>query len=257
MPRFIPNGCFLLPEGMRGDLGPVTLAKVPEHPLVEMVYIFVAGHLGYRRQAVNFVQSYQKFPANTDHQTTIVVNGGRLTDEGRKIFEPLPKVTFLAHDNSGYDIGGYQRAARESKADLMLFLGATTYFNGAGWMQRVIESFVKHGDCLYGTMGNHGDPGVGVNRHIRSTAFWITPKLFNQYPIKITKLPQRYEFEHRKRCLTEWIMKSGIPALVVTFNGEYPWEQWDNIPNGFHRGDQSALMIGDHISGPDFYPPKK
>lgn len=226
-------------------------------PRVEVVYVYVANNQSYQSQAINFIESYVKNPPGAEHKTTIVCNGGEPTPGLRQSFNLLQNVSFLVHDNSGYDIGAFQHASRQTSADLMLFLGASTYFNGAGWLKRVIESFLKHGDALYGTMGNCGDPGVRVNRHIRSTAFWLTPHLFNQYPITVTLLEQRYEFEHRSNCLTEWCIRHGKQAWVVGWKGEYEWPEWGRIKNGYFRGDQSDLMIGDHLTRPPHYPPQK
>jgi hypothetical protein len=41
--------------------------------------------------------------------------------------------------------------------------------------------------------------------------------------------------------------------MVVTANGEYHWEDWDVIPNGFRQGDQSAILIRDRITDPPYY----
>lgn len=225
-------------------------------PRVEVVYVYVANNQSYHSQAINFIESYQKNPPGAEHKTTIVCNGGEPPDGLREAFHLLQNVSFMAHDNSGFDIGGFQHAARQSSADLMLFLGASTYFCGPGWLNRVIQSFQAHGDALYGAMGNRGDPGVRVNRHIRTTGFWMTPHLLNQYPITVTQLEQRYEFEHRTNCLTEWCIRNGKRAWVVSWDGEYLWTDWDRIKNGYRRGDQSNLIFGDHLTTPPFYVPK-
>jgi len=43
------------------------------------------------------------------------------------------------------DIGGYQLAARMIPADLMVFLGGTTYIKGQKWLERIVEAYEKHG----------------------------------------------------------------------------------------------------------------
>lgn len=240
--------CYLLPRVMQNGSPPIKVQPTIQNPKVEIVYIFVANNESYRNQAIEFLDSYKKWPPGSPHQTTIVCNNGMPSPPLKARFEQLPECKFLAHDNSGYDIGGFQHAARQSTADLMLFLGASTYFQGANWLQRVINTYVQFGDTLYGTMGNRGDAHVNVNRHIRSTAFWCTPHLFNQYPFTVIDLKQRYEFEHKANCITEWLMRGGLQPLVVTWNGVYQWEHWDDDPNGYNRGNQSGVMIGDHLT---------
>jgi hypothetical protein len=114
-------------------------------------------------------------------------------------------------------------------------------------------AFQKHGNALYGSMGNAGDASVKVFPHIRTTGFWLSPTLFNAYPTVINKPEQRYPFEHGPNCLTEWVKSQGLKALIATWSGEYETGQWDSIPNGFHRGDQSALLTGDRVTDPPYY----
>lgn len=246
--------CYLLPDGFGNYFKPVKLSPVKESPIVEVVYVYVGKIQTYQNWANKFLASYQANPPGYPHRTTIACNNGAPNGKLLEGFKQLPECTMMPHDNSGYDIGAYQHAAKDSTADLMLFLSASTYFQGPNWLKRIVESYVKHGDALYGTMGNRGDAHVGVNRHIRSTAFWMTPGLFNQYPVKVNATALRYTFEHKPECITEWCLSRGIKAWVVSWNGEYEWEHWDDFPNGFHRGDQSQVMIGDHINLPPYYP---
>lgn len=208
----------------------------------------------YFDYALRFIESYHTFPPMSDHYTVIVTNGGSADSNIRSIFGTMPNCSFIEHDNSGFDIGAYQSGAKRVQCDLMLFLGTSTYFKRPGWMKRIEESYQTHGNALYGVMGNMGDSKVNVYPHIRTTGFWMQPSTLNSYPTIVRNNHQRYEFEHGKNCLSEWSKKKGLKRLVVTWSGEYEWSMWDSIPNGFHRGDQSNLLMGDHISEPPFYP---
>lgn len=223
---------------------------------IAVVYIY-AGIAGeqYKDYARRFVASYHANPPKADHQTIVVLNGSKKTNEICCLFSSLPKLEFIEHNNVGHDIGGYLYASRVVPCDLMVFFGASTYFKGDRWLHRVEQSFSKHGSALYGVMGNNGDQRVRVYPHIRTTGFWIQPTLLNQYPFprNIHTKEQRYEFEHGRNSLCEWLRKKHMAVWVVTWDGEYLWPHWDSIPNGFHRGDQSALLFGDHISEPPFY----
>lgn len=207
----------------------------------------------YFDYALRFLESYHTFPPMADHQTVVVTNGGKPDSNIRCLFGTLPHCTIIHHDNSGFDIGAYQIGAQSIPCDLMLFLGTSTYFKRAGWMRRIEESYNRHGNALYGVMGNMGDKRVNVFPHIRTTGFWMKPSVLNEYPTRVRDNSQRYQFEHGKNCLSEWVKRRGMKRLVVTWSGEYEYSMWDSIPNGFHRGDQSDLLMGDHISEPPFY----
>jgi len=203
--------------------------------------------------AVRFLKTYHEFPPGMDHDTVIVCNGSSADEETIFLFGSLPHVTFLHHDNSGFDIGAYQLASRTFPSELMVFFGASTYYKREGWLKRMVQAYEKHGLALYGAMGNRGVVPLGVHPHIRTTAFWIPPSLFNLYPHQITKAEQRYGFEHGPHCLTGWVTKQRLKAWVVGWSGEYEWAHWDSIPNGFHRGDQSDILAGDRNSSPPFW----
>lgn len=221
---------------------------------IAMVYIYpMAGAGHYLDLAVRFIESYHQCPPGMDHDSVVVCNGAKTDDATRFLFGSLPNLRFIEHDNSGYDCGGYQRAARDHPCDLMVFFGASTYLKRPGWMIRVKQSWELGGPGLYGVMGNRGDDRFGVYPHIRSTGFWTSPKLMNEYPMKITRPEQRYPFEHGPMCLTSWIKQKGLIPWVVSWSGQYKWEYWDSFPNGFHRGDQSDMLAGDKNSCPPYY----
>jgi hypothetical protein len=220
---------------------------------VAVVYIYpMAGANGYLNLAARFITSYHRCPSEFEHQTIIVSQSSPASDETKFLFSSLPNVSHFTHDNSGYDIGAFQRVAREVPADLMIFFGATSYIKCVGWVRRAVESFIKYGDTLYGTMGHRGAL-PGVHPHIRTTGFWMNPQLLNRYPTIISRPDQRYGFEHGPNCLTSWIFNSGKTPWVVAYDDEYAIDKWDLIPNGYHQGDQSNLLTGDRMTAPPFY----
>jgi len=224
-----------------------------------VVYVYaVAGGSRYDDYALRFLESYHAFPPGAEHETIIVLNGIKATSETACLFSSLPQCRFLEHDNSGWDLGAFQHAARKVACDLIVFFGASTYFKRAGWLKRMVAAYNTHGNALYGAMGNRGDaiPAVNVHPHIRTTAFWLSPQLFNQYPMTVTQPEHRYQFEHGKDCLTAWASRSGLKSFVVSWDGEYEWDMWDAFPNGYHRGDQSQLLALDRVCEPPFYPVK-
>lgn len=218
---------------------------------VAIVYIYPFNGAGYLDLASRFLHSYHRHPPEFEHQTIIVSQGEAPNEETQYLFESLPNVSLMVHDNSGYDIGAFQHAARDIPCDLMIFLGVSAYIKCTGWVRRAVESYLKYGDTLYGCMGNRG---VGeIRPHIRTTGFWLNPKLLNRYPEIISRPEQRYGFEHGPNCLTTWISAQGKIPWVVAYDGEYAWQSWDNIPCGYHRDDQSNLLTGDRMTCPPFY----
>ena len=82
-------------------------------PKVALVFIYpINGHQGFSTKALEMSQSYQRNPPGADHETIVVCNGAPATQPSKDLFSPLPNLTFIDHDNSGWDIGGFQAAAR-------------------------------------------------------------------------------------------------------------------------------------------------
>lgn len=218
-----------------------------------LVYIYPengAGHHGER--ALKFISSYHQNPPMMDHITAIVCNGHPATDETKFLFGSMPNPMFIEHDDSGWDIGGFQKAASQlQSAAMIVFCGGNSYFRRPGWMIHAFEAFRIHGDTLFGSTGNTGDMSVGVFPHIRTTGFWCSPKLMNDYPHRITgrgSHGQRYEFEHGRTGLTTWVIQKGKQPLVVGWDGVYLLQAANFIPNGFRNGDQSNILIGDRLT---------
>jgi hypothetical protein len=182
------------------------------------------------------------------------MNGSRATSEAVCLFSSMQSCRFLEHDNSGYDIGAFQHASRNDSCDMMVFFGSSAYLKKAGWLKRMADTFDRLGDNLYGTHGNSGVARVGVSPHIRTTGFFVSPKLLNSYPQTVRSKCQRYEFEHGQDCLTSWCYRQGKRVYVVTWSGEYELPQWDSIPNGYHNGNQSDLLCGDRLTEPPYHP---
>ncbi len=204
------------------------------------------------RYALRFIESYNHYPPGVAHETIVVLNGWKYSLELECMFSSLQGVKFLEHDNSGYDLGGFFKAAETCPCDLMCFFGMSAYLRIENWLLTMATAYTKHGPGLFGVMGNRG---VGqVQPHIRTTGFWTNPKYMNQYPHKPTRPEHRYPVEHGNDCLSSWFKRKGMKVLVVADNGVYPWESWDKIPGGFHRGGQEALLCGDRLSESPYHP---
>lgn len=217
-----------------------------------VLYVFPTVPGKWLNYAKRFARLYEKFKPATEHRLLVISNGGTPTPAMQGVFNQVEHEWFV-HDNSGWDIGAYQHAARRIDCEVMVCLGASTYLRKAGWLERMVQSAEKYGIGLYGAMGNTGDGRHLVWPHLRTTGFWFQPQLLNAYPFRITHFKQRYEFEHGRTCFCEWVRANGIKPLVVTFDGEYSIEDWNKIRNGYHRGDQSNLLTGDRLTEPPYY----
>jgi hypothetical protein len=225
---------------------------------IALVYIYPEnGHNGHIEKALKFMETYHKYPPLGIHDTVVVCNGGPADNETRFLFSSMPGLTLIEHDDSGWDIGGFQKAAQSYSCDLMIFCGGSSYFKRAGWMIRIVQSFQTKGDTLFGSTGNTGDMNHNVYPHIRTTGFWCNPTLMNRYPIRVTQRGthgQRYEFEHGFNSITNFVVRNNLIPWVVSWEGEYTVQGSNMIPNGFRNGDQSNILIGDRLTAWPFGP---
>ncbi len=229
---------------------------IPPQKIV-LVYIYpLNGDGGFADRACTFVASYVQHPPELEHETVIVCNGAVATETSRALFNPIPRCSFLHHDNSGWDIGGFQAAARAVPCDLMVFCGANAYFRKPGWLPRMVEVAAEYGDTLYGSTGNQGDTRVGVYPHVRTTGFWCSPKLMADFPHVVTQPGpvERYAFEHGQACLSNWVKAQGKQPWIAGWDCVKRLEECDSMPNGFHQGDQSNIVVGDRLTAPPYYP---
>lgn len=224
----------------------------PKDPGLRVVVLYIYPVFGGKHDflAKRFTDSYTRHFPEVAHKLVVVANGGEPTPVMRETFANI-NCDWIVHDDTGWDIGAYRKAARVIPCEMMVFMGGTAFVLGRGWLERMIEAFKKHGpEHIYGSTASHGGTS-----HIRTTGWWCDPKLLNSYPFPPTTSDQgsRYEFEHGKTSFTNWVLKRGGKALMVTWTQEVEKEGWDLIPNGFHRGDQSALIVGDRLTEPPYH----
>ena len=207
-------------------------------PAIDLVYVHVLGSQDYRQKAERFVKSYVAHPPGYEHTTTILCNLGKPTPETEALFAPLPNKTYFLHDNTGWDIGGYLALARSGKkCDLMFCCASSCYVRKPGWLKRIAEAYVKFGPGMYGTLGTYE-----VAPHFCTTGFAASPSLFRAYPRPVLTKADRYNFEHGHSSMVRLALLRKIPAMLVTWDGEYEWRSWRRPPNVYVKGDQSNCM---------------
>lgn len=226
-------------------------------PKVVIVFVYpLNGNQAFAAKAIEFVASYEKNPPGMDHDTVIVCNGEPASESSKALFNSLPNVTFIDHDNSGWDIGAFQLAARTVEADLMVFFGSHAYFRKPGWLKRMVEVAEEKGNTLYGCTGSLGNIAFGVYPHVRTTGFWCHPSLMAQYPIKVTQAGTgggRYNFEHGENCFTNWIIIQGMQPYIVGWDCVWPLHDSGQMPGGMHNGTQYNLLCGDRLTTIPFH----
>lgn len=207
---------------------------------IAIIYVHPAMSLSvYRPAARRFVDTYMEFPpGEADHRIYVIVNGERVRPDHRKLFEPLP-CEFIQGSNVGKDCGAHIWAAENIPCDLMVCFGAHVHFHRAGWMDRIVNVFLEQGPALYGPWGV---PFLGGD-HIRTTAYWAPPELISSFPHAVGTDEHRYSYERGPNSLTQHVLKSGFPCIMVTWDGYYGHDAW-HVING-----RDSLILDQWSSG--------
>jgi len=222
-------------------------------PSVEIVYVHVPGTLEFYNYADRYVRSFLLFRPGVKHTHTIVYNGASRDRSALRLFNLLPDVRILQHDNSGWDIGSYLGASRCSDADMLICFGSNIHFYRGGWLDRMVKVWEKHGPGLYGTSAS-----FEISPHINTTGFCCSPQMLAEYPYPINTKQDRYNFEHGHSGRSMGIMdtdtnihmtfwkrlhRAGFPVMLITWDGEWEWWDWRTPKNIFRRGDQSNMLF--------------
>jgi hypothetical protein len=211
---------------------------------VEIVYIFpLNGAHQFIDLAVRFVESYHNYPPKLEHETTIVCNGSKVTEEAKFLFASLPNAKFFEHDNTGFDIGAFQAVANQSDSDMVVWFGSDAYFHKAGWLARMVEAWLVAGQGLYANSSSDSPLP-----HVRTTGFVCSPNVIRSYPKKVISLKDRYDFEHGPDSITMQCVRLHIPVHLITWDGIWDMSHWQNPENIYGKGDRTNCLIWDrHI----------
>lgn len=196
----------------------------------------------YYPYACRFVSTYLEHAPGGEADVAVVSNGGEPTPLMELVFAPL-KARFIAHDNVGWDIGGYLHAAYDIDCDLMVFFGSPAYFVRGGWLARMQQAFAEYERGLYGSFAS-----LQMRPHLRTIGFWCSPTVLRQYGAWPKTKEERYEFEHGENSLTSHAIRAGYSVEMVTWDGRYGFTDWRKPDNVFWRGDQSSCLIRDNYT---------
>lgn len=200
-----------------------------------LIYIHLPHDPEHVDLAARFLSTYHANPPLYPHDTMIVCNGSAPTAHTQILFSSL-NPRFLVHDDSGFDIGAYQAAAKLVETDSMFCCGGPCYFRKAGWLQRIAQAWTRYGPGMYGTLSSYE-----IRPHFCTSGFAVPPSFIRSYPRVVTK-EERYNFEHGPTSLVYNVIGQGKPAILVTWDGEYTWPHWRTPPNIYCKGDQSNCL---------------
>ena len=201
-----------------------------------VVFVHVSGNPDFYDWSLQFLASYENAPPGHDHDTVVVFNG-KPSDEERDMFKILPNVSFFYHDNTGSDIGAYQAVSRELRCELAVYFGTTSYVQAPHWLAHMVYASSRHGRGMYGSLASYE-----ISPHLATTGFWCHPSLVAEYPHPVITKSDRYDFEHGPRAFWRHVQRRGLPALLVTWDGEYDWRDWRKPPNIYRRGNQGNCL---------------
>lgn len=208
----------------------------PDLPIT-VVYIVVTNGPNAPSYVPRFVQTYLANPPGEDHDLVICCNGGPLPSYLRDHFKKVPCHFFPRGNDSGYDISAYQEIARHTRSEMMVCLGESAYFHRPGWLKRFADVWRKYGMGMYGVFASHSP-----NAHLGTTLFAVSPEFLTRYP-PVTNHQERYAFEHGPHALWRRVVAAKLPAMLVTWDGEWKPGQWRMPDNCYWRGDQSNCII--------------
>lgn len=189
--------------------------------------------------ASRFAASYREHPPGIEHDAIVCCNGGPPSSDVAVAFAGTGAQFWPRANDPGYDLSAYMEAARTiaKDYDMLLCLGESNHFWKAGWLKRMADAWLKHGEGMYSPFASHV-----IRAHLQTTAFAISPKLLLDYPLPINDRPSRLEFEHGERALWRRLRKKGYPVKLVTWSGDWNPGQWRLPQNGLWAGDQSDLL---------------
>lgn len=202
--------------------------------------------------AWRFINSMITFPPQCEHNLVVLTDYGHEQEAG-DIFSFLPNVRTVGTPDHAKDLSRYEAYVRQSLASCVMLLGGSSYCRKPGWALRAFTAFQRMGaQNLYGTCGHTGSGGV--RPHIRSTGMWASPELLRRYPGWPRDYAGRYQAEHGLGCLSDWVRSQGGQCWVINLGSEYTLDRANDDPQGYQKGSQQALLIGDRLCCPPYFP---
>lgn len=192
-----------------------------------------------------FVRTYEMFRPKTDHKLLVICYGGdpKRAEMQRFGSQSSGFIGSLAYYGGGLDCGAAVFASQVIDCDLLICCNSQIHFWRAGWMERLVAAFEKHGPGLYSPFGSYEN-----TPHLRTPCLAFPPKLLRTFPFLVHNRTTANAFESGPNNVTQWVRQQGLPTVMVTWNEVLPQQAWRKPANCFRRGDQSDLLVFDRHS---------
>ena len=194
----------------------------------------------YKDAARRFVESYRRYPADAEHRLFLVNSNGGLTHEIESFFEGV-EYAVIKYPGSGWDIGAHQFSSLTMDPnDWIMCFSSWAHFRRRGWLKAFVEARERFGDGLYGSTSSFDG-----NLHLRGTGFFVRCERMQRYPYGCNSSRESHWFEHGPDSLSQWCVRQGFGAWLVTPNEVVPLSDSRRPSNIFRRGDQSNIWTFD------------
>lgn len=210
---------------------------------IVLTYIYVSKPSeggDYSEAHDRFVRTYKMFYPKTDHEFVVLTYGGPCRDTA--MFRAL-NPDYIPCYSSGHDCGAMMLASQVIDCDLLICCNSQIHFWRAGWIERLVAAFEKHGPGLYSPFGSYEN-----TPHLRTPCLAFPPKLLRTFPFLVHNRTTANAFESGPNNVTQWVRQQGLPTMMVTWNEVLPQQAWRKPANCFRRGDQSDLLVFDRHS---------
>lgn len=205
---------------------------------VIIAYIAVSQGPRTGEFCARFVGSWQRYPPQYPCELIVCANGGPLPYDVGRLFDPLGAKMYPRTNDPGWDISAFCDVARNFDCDMLVCFGESIFFHRAGWLERIVESWTKHGPGMYGLFSSNN-----TTQHLNTSGFAVDPKLLKAWPVVRTK-PDRYKFEHHPtQSFWRHVQRLGKPVKLVTWDGEWGPSEWRAPANIMWKRDQSNCLV--------------
>lgn len=263
-------------------------ARVVQNKESSLAVVYLARGVGNGlASAINFFEAYRDFPPGCPHDLIVIAKGWP-DIEGRKALEHLAEshaARIIDLPDDGFDWGAYMRLAPVLPQIWLCFLNTHSLPRVSGWLKLMLncaqspKAGAVGATASWGTMiptwpllKPRGDMTIlsypirlahdalifamnasefpsFPNPHLRSNAFLVKRKLFNEF-IEIRTVPRSkrdvHILESGKDGFTQFLIDRRLTPFVVGANGLcYKSIDWI-ISNTFRVPGQSNLIVADN-----------
>ena len=195
----------------------------------------------YKSAVERFADTYRKFPADVDHRLYLINSNDGLTSEIASYFGGID-YDVIGYPGSGWDIGAHFFASFTMHPDDWIMCFSTSaHFRRRGWLKAFVDAREKYGDGLFGSTTSF----QGDRPHVRSTGFFIRCERLHRYPHGCNSRDECIAFESGVDSLTQWCIRQGYGAWLVSPVAVVPLAESRKLDNIFRRGDQSNIWTFD------------